>query len=406
MFSVLNFLKKKDSSTVFVGDMWAYFNLDNPGRRYQAFVQNGHQRFSKFIDSLLLYDKAIIPTQDYVSLTALVGVLGEKTVIDLLESGDIKFARLKGAFGYIGNGGGIQSFVISKDEKHGLKLQPFGDETDAVPWALEILSPKPREIKLITKLVTKNVQTIEATTIAESIRHETYTDILNSPYLRNRFAIRNTHMDRLQGINPNQVRMCGGPDSPNTLGDEIDIVMEICSSNLELNLAQRTGCKDLSTTFKTGHFLKGKAERAPNLKSVSSFLRLVEVGGVPDPSSYLLKLSQGDRQKRLAQLLKLKRSGKGKKFREWFHGNHDQNPDVIVQKYIEALGKIPWISSVPAKIMRFILTGGVGLAIAGPTGAAVGMAVGAADSFFLDDWLKGFSPKIFIDDLRQVFKES
>jgi hypothetical protein len=50
--------------------------------------------------------------------------------------------------------------------------------------------------------------------------------------------------------------------------------------------------------------------------------------------------------------------------------------------------------------MRFLVTAGVGM-IPG-IGSAVGTALGAIDSFWLDRWLSGTSPKFFIDQLRQL----
>ncbi len=48
----------------------------------------------------------------------------------------------------------------------------------------------------------------------EQIRHETYLDVLKSPYLRRLFAIRNTDMERLAGIAPNRSEFMAGPTAP------------------------------------------------------------------------------------------------------------------------------------------------------------------------------------------------
>jgi hypothetical protein len=171
--------------SIFLGDMWAFFNFGDPNSRYQKFLDNGKPRFSKLTDGLMLYDKVTIPTQDYMSLAVLVGVLGEPAVIDLLEADDISFLRLKGAFAYIGNGGGIQSYVISKKIVKE-ELAPFADDEHAILWALKGLNAQ-KETSLIKKLVLKKVVNIDPPKIVEKIRHETYTDILNSDYLRNFF---------------------------------------------------------------------------------------------------------------------------------------------------------------------------------------------------------------------------
>jgi hypothetical protein len=68
-------------------------------------------------------------------------------------------------------------------------------------------------------------------------------------------------MNCLVGIGPNQLRICGGPDAVQEKRDEIDAVMEVCASNLDLYLASYAKCNDLSTAFPTGHILKGKLER-------------------------------------------------------------------------------------------------------------------------------------------------
>mgnify|MGYP001610257198 CR=1 FL=1 len=95
--------------SMLAADMWAVFNFDDSNRRYQKFLQQGRPRFTHLLDGLLLYEDVVIPTQDFVSLTVLVGVLGEQAVIDLLEAGDLRFVRLRGAFAYVGNGGGVRS---------------------------------------------------------------------------------------------------------------------------------------------------------------------------------------------------------------------------------------------------------------------------------------------------------
>ena len=76
--------KPSTGGSLFTGDMWAVHNFAGPDRRYQSFLQNGKPRFSHLFDGLLLYDKVVVPTQDFLSLSVLVGVLGERAIIDLL----------------------------------------------------------------------------------------------------------------------------------------------------------------------------------------------------------------------------------------------------------------------------------------------------------------------------------
>src|SRR3989338_844782 len=126
--------------------MWAVFNYGDPNERYQRFLKRGHPAFKLLIDGVLLYDEIVIPTQDFMSLTILVGVLGERTVLDLLEAGCLRFLRLKGALSYIGNGGGIKAYDISSDEDQPLAFCAPIDT--AVAWSLDGLSEKPKDPQL------------------------------------------------------------------------------------------------------------------------------------------------------------------------------------------------------------------------------------------------------------------
>ena len=56
---------------------------------------------------MLLYDKVIVPTHDFMSVVILISVFGEDGVAELIENNAVSFVRVKGALAYIGNGGGL-----------------------------------------------------------------------------------------------------------------------------------------------------------------------------------------------------------------------------------------------------------------------------------------------------------
>src|SRR5215510_11932660 len=100
---------KVEDNSLLAANLWSVYNFGNPNDRYDKFLARGRPAFKSLIESILLYDKVVIPTQDFLSLAILVGVLGERAILDMLESDRIKFLRLKGALTYVGNGGGIQA---------------------------------------------------------------------------------------------------------------------------------------------------------------------------------------------------------------------------------------------------------------------------------------------------------
>jgi hypothetical protein len=91
-------------------------DFGNPNERYQNFLKVGRPPFKSLIESVLLFDQVVIPTNDFMPLALMAGVLGEKPVIRLLDEEIIKFARFRGAVGYLGNGGGISILQLSSSK--------------------------------------------------------------------------------------------------------------------------------------------------------------------------------------------------------------------------------------------------------------------------------------------------
>lgn len=376
---------------VLAANMWVVFTLDSPNERYRKFLEHARPSFKQLIESILLYKQTVIPTQDFLSLSALIGVLGERAVIELLESESLKFLRLNGAFGYIGNGGGIKNYEILSPEGQPDPL--CGPIDDAIKWCLEGLSEKPTDPNL-PRLVLENTVELTASSIMDEIRHETYMDVLKSPYLRDTFALRNKHVDQLTGIGPNQVKIYG-PSYGNWQGDEIAVVLSLAAANTELRMAEIAECTDSSTSSPVGHLIKAKAQRSfTKSQAIESFAVLREIADIPDIGEGIL-----EKQIPLSDVLKLKLSRNGEQFQQWFHENCRTNPIVTAREYTSLLRTVPRVQSLPSKIMRFILTAAIG---AYPViGQALGPIATGVDSFFIEKLLRGSSPKFFIEDLRQ-----
>lgn len=385
-------LPPADTRAVLAGDMWAHLDFGNPNDRYQKFLSVGRPRFSRLLDSTMLYDKVHVPTQDFMSATILVGVLGGKAVIDLLEAGDVKFIRLRGALAYVGNGGGLAAFEI-----HGQKGVPhatFADDEEALDWALEGLTQRPDP--LVHRLILENTQLVKMDKIADLIKWETYQDILKSEHLRNAFAVRNVHLDQLIGIGADQLRIAESLD-PAVFGDEIDTVLRVSRANLELHLAMQAGCLDSTTGTPMGHLLRGKHERVnPEQATFENYATLKVLAGIPDLSAHVLDAPVELRHYRVADLLRAKHTRDGNEFRTWFHENCRTEGAEVARCYIDLLQKTEFANSLPGKTVRFLAT-----TAAGFLGPMVGIAAGAVDSLF-GDFLRKSSPKFFIEDLRQI----
>lgn len=96
---------------------------------------------------------------------------------------------------------------------------------------------------------------------------------------------------------------------------------------------------------------------------------------------------------------------KAQKFREWLH---TRQPDAdLVKEYFRAVTSESWIDKLPNKLMRWSVFTGAGITLdvlgAGGIGTAVGVALGAADTFFIDSIVKGWKPDRFVNASLKEF---
>ncbi|MBX3749076.1 MAG: hypothetical protein KF897_03210 [Opitutaceae bacterium] len=85
---------------------------------------------------------------------------------------------------------------------------------------------------------------------------------------------------------------------------------------------------------------------------------------------------------------------KAARFRSWLKERPDDVP--LIADYFRAATEETWISRLPAKTVRWAVFVAAGEAVA-PGGWMAGAALSAADTFFLDRFLKRWSPNQFIN---------
>jgi hypothetical protein len=381
------------SRGLFAGDMWSVMTAGDQNQRFQSFLRAGRPRLKRFIESLLLQDFVVVPTEDFMSMAILLNFFQEKELLPLLESGTLRILRVKGALAYLGNGAGLTNFQAGWPEG---PLAGFCAPLDeAVTKLLHGLRAHNQPISTFFINTTINTcQEIALSVIGEEVIHETYADVLNSPSLRQAYSLRNQDLKHLVGIKPNQMRIHANPDMPDDRHDEISVLLKLAHTNLELRAAVEAGCNDASTSSPIGGLLKAKRERVAN-QSEKPFAILSEIAGVPDVGEAVLsgKATLGD-------LIKLRDSINGQDFRSWFHENCTDDPIRVAREYADLLKEVPKVDSTMGRIIRFGLTSATGFF--GPVGAALGLGIGAVDSFFVSDLLRGRSPKFFIEDLSDL----
>lgn len=370
---------------VLAGDLSATFNID--GQHGQRYLARKDAIAQSLCEQLMLHDQVIIPTSDYLTAAALIELLGETAVIQLLEADQLKFIRLRELFGYIQGDGRVGSLGVLGDPD---KRRPQDSTIEESIYAgLSTVKPSVKESEKLAKLIAINSYPMEMSQVVSTIRDSAFADFRHSPLWRDRYSGKEPGTFRLPGSNKNTVTMLGPPTDPTS--KPIDALLALTLSNIELYLSNQFSCVSMSTGSPVGDCLDLKSNRGkkdhPGRHHLWSFL---EVASVPN----LAAVTLADKSK-FADILKLTHSRNAKVFKEWFHQNATLTDTEIKARYVDLLHEVPWAQTAPIKAIRFAITNLLDLKF-----PAIGKVTGTLDSLLLDKILKGNSAKYFVDDLR------
>jgi len=182
-----------------------------------------------------------------------------------------------------------------------------------------------------------------------------------------------------------------------SIKDPVDVVLRVAELNMELLMASQAGGSDLFTAEGGDELLREKLKRAGADESMlAAFTSLLELNSVPDIRP---PLSEGDLE--FDTVWELRRSSEAVQFREWLREASPSDNRELERAYVAAISKEPRADRWPTKAIRIIVTTAAGL-IPGVGGLIGGVGAGVVDSFFIDRWLDGYSPKLFIDELQKL----
>ena len=356
---------------------------------------------------ILLYDQIVIPTGNLQILPVLRLILGEAVFDELVRSKGIVLARFDQWFGYVGTGG-IIFYSVGADPTRpssspNLATSFFKPLDEAIDEVLIATNPPSDALRRtqIKNLLLDNVVLLPTTKILEGVKDEAYKDILGSPYLRDLLSLRNTGrtLDNLVGSEPNKVTVFN-PHVPPEPGDppEIRAVLRVAFENLLLSMGGHTEATEITGDKSTLSVLQAKGQRLGySPEGNLAFAQMQKIGGVPD-----LGEAFAARQLTSQQLIDLRYSKHCQALRNWFaEGSPAELASETLRRYVESVGKPSWIESLPAKVLRFATTTGVG-AVEPMSGAAVS----AVDTFLLSKWFPVKSPRLFMRQAKVMLANS
>jgi hypothetical protein len=366
-------------------------------------INKGH-----LASQLILYDSVIIPTYDFGIVPILISWFGFEDFKRIIKTGAVKFLRRDGMIAYVGGGNGISVISIWEGpSKHLEWWQEAIFDEDEKSLELQITKNFPntstKQNRQLVHEILKNVKHLSYDNdfFVKNIARESYEDILKSRTLLDlveKYGKRgrdgSINLEMLEEVTPRQTRVLGQTGIyGDAFHDVVDLVLRVAEINMELLMATQSDNADLFTLQGTEKILKQKLAHAKvPQRLLNGFTRILDLSNIPDIRPAVVK---GELQ--ISEIWKIRQSSKGKKFREWLREVEPKSARDLERVYVEAVGKNTLADALPMTSIRFAITSLVGM-----IDPVVGLGAGVIDSFFVDNWLKGFSPKLFFDVLQKL----
>lgn len=234
--------------------------------------------------------------------------------------------------------------------------------------------------------------------MADKIRHETYTDIINDPVLRSFLFFRNPELteiklNMLKGVNPDQIRVFDYHRPYNNPNDDISIILNVAEHNILLFFMSMINNSDVFSGETAEKIMMAKMRRlSHDNKLVHDFTRILEITKIPDLSKVISQNALG-----FKELIKIRNKSDAINFREWLHSESTDYSEDIIKAYVAAISNTSVLDKFPSRAIRFIIPNIVGLFY-----AIGGLMVSGIDSFVLPKLFNRKNPKIFLDNLVRV----
>jgi hypothetical protein len=352
---------------------------------------------------LLLYERVFIPTNDFGIVPALVRWLGAGLLEEMLSSGALGFLRRRQFLGYVGGGHGIKDFSIGPREPdysdfNWMQTTMFRESPLSLDAQLanqcKQLSTSERS-RLLTSIlrVTQEV-TYEHDFFVERVENDAYQFIQRSPdlikFVLLKQGVRNLDLRRMGKIGGDQLRV----STRRPIDDGIDLVLRIAEFNLELVMASLVGNAQLSASPDAPSILKDKFQQAgAPAEQANALVKFAEVTNLPD-----LKAAVAEKAVTFQQFWELRQHREAEQFRKWVHLKLSADEGSLVRELISSLRSQPALSSMKAKVLRFAVTNAVGPLL----GGLVNLGMNIADSFFVERWTAGYSPRFLLDRVDRL----
>lgn len=383
-------------------EMWAGLNFS--ADRVGNFMAVAPQAIPRWVFDLLLYDRTVVPLQDFLVPAVLASHLGERNCIRLLEEGALSFARLHGCIGFttpstgVLENGAVISFVHpshARGQPHDKPPSPPSTDSlvaEASSGLREMLgrAPDSRLVKLWTQSTTEHA----TSQLVDDCGPRIIAELKTNEGLRTWAGVP-TGAKTAEREKPARVLTTYGGVLTGTGPEPHVKVLSLVGAYAELWLAGATQASDLSTSAPVQRLLSTTSFRHLLADDRhSAFGQLQELTHVPDVGQVVFRSPD-----LMTEFLRLRSSVEGKAFRKWFHQNATMAGPDFARATADLLRTGDFISSWPARILRYAIT-------SIPMAATLGALASVFDSFIADSLFRDRGAKLFVERLERFDRET
>lgn len=365
-----------------------------------------------FAENLLLYDQVKIVTKSFSEAMILKNWLSAPLLEKLLREGVVKFIQIPFGWCYIQkwkkeqgyhNFFGIAAVSLANPLLNGsVPMGGIGSVNESEMWGWSstdiekaviytlttFYSFNPKKIGKFARLIANNSIQLRSDEFRRFITNKTESDLKNPNILDNVNMNRKIDIENI-------------PDN----SSDIRKLFRILVANQNLAIMQNCIESDILTEkFYSSSLEIPLANELKNMKLSNNAKSLFKLEKLPVPETL------GTTQEfSLSEIIKLRESSDGVKFREWIHKNLDSGEDVSAA-YVELLQKRPpFLFRIVSTITESLLSLGITAATHVPS-PITDLAVSGINEYgtnaFVERYITPNPPKIFLDKLKKIQKKS
>ena len=336
----------------------------------------------KLAEHLLLYDQVLLLTRNYENLTLLLRWMTIGTLESLLEQRAIGFIRTPGVLAYV-------PISLSKAKKMPEGIVPvigtwrasgerhpdaFSDPEAATTLIASLKSWNHRKSESLARKVARVTRKFDLAEVARIAVPSTISDIEKG---ENYLPIASSDVRQLDELSLHKAQQ----------------LLRLASLNVNLVIASRVPTSDIHTDALAEHMLRAKLASYLAQQRSEAWQALLQLRRLPDVPS---AVREGRLQ--FSDVVKIRNTRNAARFREWFHTQPENaSPEEMKSLYVDALSAAVPTDRLGVRALRFLVTEGVALLLS-HLHSLSGLVVSAADTFILDRFLSGWTPKVFLDD--------